>query len=327
MWGAIVASRFLVGVGVGGTYPLGAAKASAGLTADEAIAKAAWGFMWMGPGMLAPYMFSLLLLALPLGEALTSVQFRLLFAGGAVPSLIALLALLRDSEDALPDNAPPVEEAGSLCWALAGTGGTWLLFDIVYYGVLLFLPVIMQDLFGRDLSLGALCLRSMVPPACWVCGVLAGTRSLRALGPKALLNVSMALCAAVLLAFAAVAHACPDAHVLLFCLLCLAFALLGGPSISTYVMPVVAFPPEVRSTFHGRSAACAKAGAVAGTLLVPQVHQALGISWLMLMQVAVCLVCVAVGMLFIKGTQPPRSGEKASVETIKPGTIGDSKCT
>ena len=35
--------------------------------------------------------------------------------------------------------------------------------------------------------------------------------------------------------------------------------------MSTYVLPTLAFPAEVRSTLHGVSAACGKLGGIAGT--------------------------------------------------------------
>jgi PHS family inorganic phosphate transporter-like MFS transporter len=44
----------------------------------------------------------------------------------------------------------------------------------------------------------------------------------------------------------------------------LMFALNWGCNVATFVLPAVAFPPGVRATFHGLSAASGKLGAVVG---------------------------------------------------------------
>ena len=55
-----------------------------------------------------------------------------------------------------------------------------------------------------------------------------------------------------------------------FALFCLLTASLNwGPNVATYVCPVQAFPPKVRGTFHGLSAAAGKLGAAVGAFLFP----------------------------------------------------------
>ena len=63
--------------------------------------------------------------------------------------------------------------------------------------------------------------------------------------------------------FAAVYARLPDYHATLFNLLCLVyFVLYMGPNVATYVLPVLSFPADVLSTFHGLSSAAAKIGAM-----------------------------------------------------------------
>merc|ERR1719382_288199 len=99
VWGVIMASRFVLGAGVGGSYPLSAAKASQGLTMQKAVSKAGAAFFWQGPGAMAPYLFGLLLLRLPRTmPGLTSLQFRALLGLGALPGLVVLCAVVREPD-------------------------------------------------------------------------------------------------------------------------------------------------------------------------------------------------------------------------------------
>lgn len=61
----------------------------------------------------------------------------------------------------------------------------------------------------------------------------------------------------------------------LFAIYCLLlFALSYGPNISTYILPALIYPKEVRTTFNGISAACGKLGAFTGVYLFVPVAQA-----------------------------------------------------
>jgi len=52
----ICASRFLMGMGVGGVYPLSATKAAEETAVgDDAQLRVAWSFFWQTPGAIAPY--------------------------------------------------------------------------------------------------------------------------------------------------------------------------------------------------------------------------------------------------------------------------------
>jgi len=56
------------------------------------------------------------------------------------------------------------------------------------------------------------------------------------------------------------------------------FSLSFGPAVSTFIMPAISFPAEVRSTFHGISAMAGKLGAIAGTFIFVPMETALGLS-------------------------------------------------
>jgi len=65
------------------------------------------------------------------------------------------------------------------------------------------------------------------------------------------------------------------------------------------VLPAAAFPSEVRSTFHGLSAACAKLGAVAGTFLYQPIADKFGFAAVMWVQAALCIIGMLISIKYI----------------------------
>jgi hypothetical protein len=52
-----------------------------------------------------------------------------------------------------------------------------------------------------------------------------------------------------------------------------------GPNSTTFGMPALLFPSEIRATAAGFSAACAKIGATLGTLFLPLISRAIGLQY------------------------------------------------
>jgi putative MFS transporter len=52
-----------------------------------------------------------------------------------------------------------------------------------------------------------------------------------------------------------------------------------GPNSTTFGMPALLFPTEIRATAAGFSAACAKIGATLGTLFLPMISKAIGLQY------------------------------------------------
>lgn len=64
-----------------------------------------------------------------------------------------------------------------------------------------------------------------------------------------------------------------------------------GPNVSTYVVPTIVFPEEVRSTFHGLSAGMGKLGALGGAFMYPLLTRFhLGVTGIMTIQAVLCLL-------------------------------------
>lgn len=116
----IVCARFVLGVGVGGVYPLSATAAfedtrgggDAGSTLERAkgAVRASWGLFWQMPGQAAVYVIALILVGLD-GLAWTT-RARLLLLSGAVPAAFALPAALtaalgREAQTPRPSDSRP----------------------------------------------------------------------------------------------------------------------------------------------------------------------------------------------------------------------------
>jgi len=92
----ICVCRLLIGIGVGGMYPNGAAlSAESSSEGEDSAERVGWAFFWQTPGSIAPTAVAYALLLLPTSiPALTSLQFRLLLAIGALPAAIVFAAVL-----------------------------------------------------------------------------------------------------------------------------------------------------------------------------------------------------------------------------------------
>mmetsp|Transcript_48643 Transcript_48643/g.135944 ORF Transcript_48643/g.135944 Transcript_48643/m.135944 type:complete len:490 (+) Transcript_48643:86-1555(+) len=310
VWGIIAASRFILGVGVGGNYPLSAAKAAEAAPASlkDAVAKTGAAFFWQGPGACAPYLLALGLLHLPHRAGVTSLQFRTLFALGAIPAFVVLIASIQESKSDGVVDTPTSQRLGraealrdSRHWrTLVGTAGTWFLFDVAFYGTVIFVPVILGRVFGARQTLGGLAWRAAFMSLLGTSGTIAGLVALPRIGAKALNTAGLALGCMLFVVCMLLFEFQPAWHATTFFVLCLLFLVLySGPNVATFVLPVLAFPREVRSTFHGLSAAAAKVGAMIGSLLFPAINDSFGVSAVMATQALVLAVGVILSHLCI----------------------------
>jgi PHS family inorganic phosphate transporter-like MFS transporter len=135
--------RFVLGVGVGGKYPLAGTMVRESPGKNRAL-NMAKGFFWQNPGAVSPYLVALLLM-LTLGrenhglghKAATSLQFRVVLGLGALPSAAAaaLCYMTAESDEfvaararAPSSNPLRVARAHPELWGrLCGCGLSWFL--------------------------------------------------------------------------------------------------------------------------------------------------------------------------------------------------------
>jgi len=332
-YATLCVGRFVLGVGVGGIYPLSAAHAAEEGGAAEAAGssqRVSWAFFWQSPGVLAPYAVAILLFACfrpqPPQEWVPQFEFRLLFALGAIPALVVFLSVYNEEDENQElQDAHPYEPATATrtnifveIWrqprethrALIGTCGTWFTFDIAFYGCSVFTPAILDDIClggartdGKcELTLLQNAWQSVIVQSMGIPGCLLAILLMNHMGSKRLNVVGLLLLVANLVAMALVYLFSPQSHDLVFLLFCsLTFLLNFGPNLGTYVMPAVCFPSHIRSTCHGISAFAGKLGAAFGTLFFPYIaSSSAGLPGVLLTQAALCFAGAIIAQWFQK---------------------------
>ncbi|CAD7966670.1 unnamed protein product [Amoebophrya sp. A120] len=158
---------------------------------------------------------------------------------------------------------------------LLGTGGTWFLFDVAYYGTQIFSPFILQQIFVQK-SLQSNCLQALVSACFQIPGTIAGIYYLQNYVDVKQLNAHGFLLMGLVFGLLAVGKSYELPSESLFFLYCLLQFTLGfGCILATYILPTVVFDKSVQSTMHGISAGLGKAGAAVGAFLFPIVSNSL----------------------------------------------------
>ncbi len=151
--------RFILGLGVGGVYPLSATTAvesSHDEQKNSKIVAAVFSFQGIGQ-LLAPLLAYVLLFV----HTNHGYGWRILVAAGALPGLIVLKQAFEATETCnyrsgrqlgdLNRSIPElIKRDPSLLYRLIGSSVGWFLFDITFYGNVIFTPIILQDTFGLD---------------------------------------------------------------------------------------------------------------------------------------------------------------------------------
>ena len=246
------------------------------------------GFFWQTPGAILPYIVSLALLLI-MGKnstgrehlLTTNFQFVSLVGIGIIPSLIVLI-LVRNYEKSKNMKSYPRyhdrirHEKISLKVAindkqnqknLFGCSACWFLYDVVLYGTSVNLPQILSYVFTNESEdLIASSWHDLVVSVLGIPGILCALYSLDYFGVKQLQVagfVAIGIASAGLsLSLSGIFSTGRLTLVLLCC--ALMFSLSWGCSLSTYVLPMEVFDHNIRSSFHGLSAASGKLGGFIG---------------------------------------------------------------
>jgi len=264
VYGIVCFGRLILGIGVGGIYPLSAVSSAEGQK-DPTLKSntVAWAFFWQTVGAVVPYFIAMLMLAFidpqPPQVWVPSLEFRMLFALGVVPAAVVFLSSLwtKDAEEFIPDpNRLGVIEmlrrqTPEVRRTLVGTAGSWFVYDLAYYGTAVFTPTILKDIFGQNQSLLATSGQSVIVSLMGVPGCIGAIVLVKRWGSKKL-NVIGFIGLAVCFGVLALMWDQSKPPVLFGLFLVLTFLLNFGPNIGTYVLPAICFPMEVRSTCHGR---------------------------------------------------------------------------
>jgi len=130
-WG-LFATRLILGIGIGGEYPLAATLSSE--TGKRSNRPTTITFSMQGFGNLASPIVIIILLYIFGSAHLDLVWRAALMLGAILSGLIVIPRLFIHQEF---KKAPAGEYGRTLCnnfWNLVGTAGTWLILDITFYG-------------------------------------------------------------------------------------------------------------------------------------------------------------------------------------------------
>jgi MFS family permease len=278
----LIAFRGILGLGIGGDYPVSATIMSECASRHDRGRMVALVFSMQGAGLVLGPLAAIGLLKTGISQDLA---WRIMLAAGAIPALAVfwlrrriretprfLLAQQEDAQRAqrAAGAAPPSGLRTMLAqpqlrrW-LAGASLAWLLFDFAYYGTTISSPVIVKLVSPHADIIGATTVTLAIFAVAALPGYLLAAFTIDTIGRRSMQATGFAMMAA---AFAGL-WLIPGATTTLlpFMLLFGAtyFFAEFGPNTTTFVYPAEIFPVRVRTTSYGIAAASGKAGAFIGT--------------------------------------------------------------
>jgi MFS family permease len=330
----LVAFRFILGIGIGGDYPVSAVMASEYANRERRGLLVSLVFSSQAAGLIIGPVVALALLASGVNHELA---WRLMLGLGALPALSVLYLRIRTPES--PRYAAQVQGRGSEARAamekysrgvvraaaaaggpvrsslrgflsdrrslllILGTAGSWFLLDYVYYGNTISAPVILRGVApGASLlqsTAWTLMIFALFAVPGYVCAFLTvdriGHRRLQWIG-----FLAMAIC------FGLIGVIPGLTHVIVPFLLIYGISYFFtefGPNVTTFLIPTEVFGVGERTTGHGIAAGVGKLGAFLGVFLFPVMSSALGLGGVLM----VCSVLGVAGALLTR-VLPERSG-------------------
>jgi len=311
--------RGILGVGVGGEYPVSATMTSESANSQNRGRLLALVISMQGFGML---LASLLAMgALHLGISLESL-WRLLLGFGAVPSAIAFVMRRSMHEtEAYLHSAQTGESKLSVMQRcsglLVGTAGSWFLMNLFQYSLGSFKSTIISDALPSQQDNPRAQVLTIAEYSAIQSGFAIAGFALGHLLIDNLSRFSMQIYgfAGITLVFATVTGMYiqgtpPSASTLLVVLGAMYIFLNAGPNITTYVLPAEIYPTQVRATCHGMSAAVGKIGAVIGTAAFPWLEEWHGLGTVF----GACTVVSAVAVLVTYACTPRGAEELKDID-------------
>jgi len=320
-YAVIVLFRFIIGVGLGGIYPLSATKASEDSSSADPRSSAygtACVFAWQIPGTVAPWVVAYLLTG---SDMSTGFRWRMVLGLGAVPCVLAILCLLIENHqkkgglvDGVSSKLAVTSSKSDISVdivmqnlrdpairaKLIGVGGSWLLYDIVFYGLTLLGGVVINDIseeddnVSSDSNLRNICSKQSIGLSLGLVAVAATIFMLNYWNLK-----SVQITGFIAMGFVLTMLACFFSFLQkystdgLFVLYCISLMMLQfGVAVTVFTLPAALFEKDIRSTFNGIAAAGGKIGAIIGAYTFTYIANA-SIQAVL----ACCVVLCAAGVL------------------------------
>ncbi len=291
----LVAFRFILGLGIGGDYPVSATIAS------EFAGKKTRGLMissvfaMQGIGLIVGPLLAIALLAMKIPQDLV---WRILLAAGALPPLAVFwarrhlketprFAQLTEGKDEVGKEAQRIGFVTALKDAfgsdkqlvkwLVGTSLAWFFLDLAYYGNTISNQEFVSAVSVHASQIHDLFVSLLVFAFAAFPGYLLSIYGMDKWGRKNIQLLGFAMMAASFIGIALLGDA-KSIIVPFVALYCLNYFFTEfGPNTTTFVLPAEIFPMKVRTTSHGISATVGKVGAAVGTFSFPLLQAKFGL--------------------------------------------------
>jgi len=304
--------RCLLGIGIGGEYPLSATITAESSTTSNRGRMSAAVFSMQGVGSLVAALVGFTLLE-TIGDESLELVWRLCLGIGAVPGLLSLyFRITMEETDRFQEKKKETKKKVEYLqifrkyWkVLIGTAGSWFLLDIVFYANGLFSTTILQSFTGEDAAEGKseilsglidtsrynIYLTLMALPGYWVGIYLI---ELKYFGRRNTQMIGFVLLGITYLFMGIFQERIKNIPWLFVFIYGITFFFTNaGANTTTFVLPSESFPTEVRATCHGISAAAGKIGAVIGAAGMAPILDKYGLSTVFY----ICAVVAAVGSI------------------------------
>ena len=308
--GVLIAFRFVLGLGIGGDYPISAVLMSEYANRKDRGKLVGTVFSTQALGTIVG---PLVALALVGGGAGDELSWRLMLGLGAIPA--AAVLYLRTKLPESPRYEAQVQgrteraarqldnvagaELGRVgargvrrhamglkaflsnpryLVMLLGTAGAWFIFDYAYYGNTISTPRIIKLVSPTATTLETIAIELAIFVVAALPGYLLAIAKMDRIGHRRLQWIGftmMAICFAVIGLVPGVSTMV--APFIIVYGISYFFAEFG-PNTTTFVMPAELYPVSMRATGHGISAGTAKLGAFIGVFLFPVIEDSLGLA-------------------------------------------------
>jgi len=324
----LIGFRFLLGLGVGGDYPVSAVMVSEYANRKDRGKLVGMVFGTQALGLIIGPLIALALLG---SGASNDVAWRVLLALGAAPAAAVIYLRCRMPESpryqaqmqgrarqaasqipGLAAGQVNGNGAGDMRhqmglrafltnrrWliTLAGTAGCWFLLDYAYYGNTISTPQILGLISPHASTMTKIALQLAIFVVAAVPGYILAIARLDRIGHRKLQLTGFAVMAACFAVIALVPGMTTMVVPFLLVYGVSYFFTEFGPNMTTFVLPSELFPVSMRTTGHGISAGIGKLGAFIGVFLFPILSDSLGLRGTLLLTAGVAALGFALTLV------------------------------
>ncbi len=298
----LIAFRFILGLGIGGDYPVSAVLMSEYANTKDRGKLVSMVFSMQALGLIAGPIVALTLLSAGVHPDLA---WRLMLGLGAIPAaaVIYFRRTMPESPRYLSRVKGQTETAATqlqkyaldtvrvsgggegrvraplrqYTLTLVGTAGTWFVFDYAYYGNSISTPLILKSIVPTASLTASIAWTLIIFAVAAVPGYILAFSTIDLIGHRRLQLIGFAIMGLAFLAIGIVPGL--TAMIVPFLLVygISYFFSEFGPNTTTFVLSAELYPVNLRTTGHGLSAGIAKVGAFIGVFLFPILEKALGV--------------------------------------------------